>query len=220
MLKIVPRKTRVTRVADARTRTDALTVLRSTYEIEKGWVGQAESQLPESDLTSPQVSWFLAYRGQTPAGVLRVYYQPPIAQYQDYDITFLDPGLDVDALLGDTPIAEVGRFAIIPRLRRNPLIAIALMRAATRETLERGFTHLITDVFEDDPHSPLGFHTRVLGFAPVATHAHGELNCQSRRITMVLDLKAAYQRLRKRKNWVFRTLTADWDEGLHCRLAV
>lgn len=219
MLKIVPRKTRVTRVADRLTRADALEVLRSTYQVEKGWVAQAESQLPESDLTSPLLSWFVAYRGETPAGVLRVHYQPPIAQYRDYAVTLLDPDIDVDALLGETPIAEVGRFAIVPRLRRNPLIAVALMRAATRETLERGVTHYITDVFEDDPHSPLGFHTRVLGFAPVATHDHGELNCRSRRITMVLDLKAAYHRLRDRRGWVFRTLTADWDEGLHGRLA-
>ncbi len=130
MLKIASRKTRVTRVADRLTRADALEVLRSTYQVEKGWVAQAESQLPESDLASPLLSWFIAYRGETPAGVLRVHYRPPIA-----------------------------------------------------------------------------------------THDHGELNCRSRRITMVLDLKAAYRRLRDGRGWVFRTLTADWDEGLHGRLA-
>ena len=43
--------------------------------------------------------------------------------------------------------------------------------------------------------------------------------CRSRRITMVLDLKAAYRRLRDGQSWVFRTLTADWDAGLHGRLA-
>ncbi|MCG6863677.1 MAG: hypothetical protein LJE70_20830 [Chromatiaceae bacterium] len=46
-----------------------------------------------------------------------------------------------------------------------------------------------------------------------------ELLCASRRITMILDLKAAYQRLRCRKGWFFRALTADWDEELHQRLA-
>ena len=90
----------------------------------------------------------------------------------------------------------------------------------TRETVERGFTHYITDVFENDPHSPYGFHTRVMGFDPVATHDLGELACASRRITLILDLKAAYQRLRRRRGWIYRALTADWDEGLHGRFAV
>jgi hypothetical protein len=36
----------------------------------------------------------------------------------------------------------------------------------------------------------------------------------------VLDLKAAYQRLRLRSNWIYRYLTGQWDEALHRRLAV
>ena len=214
------KKSKVVRVADAQSRAHALDVLRSTYQDEKRWVEQAESQLPESDLASPQVSWFVAYRGAVPAGVLRVYYEPPLAQYRAYDVKLLDQGIDVDRFLATNRIAEIGRFAIVPRYRRNLLIAVALMRAATRETVERGFTHYITDVFENDPHSPYGFHTRVMGFAPVATHEHGELDCRSRRITLILDLKAAYRQLKARQNWIFRSLTADWDEGLHRRLAV
>lgn len=213
------KKSKVIRVADPQTRQDALAVLGATYRDEKGWVEQAESQLPQSDLSSPQVSWFIAYRGLVPAGVLRVYYNPPVAQYRAYDVTLLDRGLDVDRFLATNHIAEIGRFAICPRYRRNLLIAVALMRAATRETVERGFTHYITDVFEDDPHSPYGFHTRVMGFSPVATHEHGELHCKSRRITLILDLKAAYKHLRHRQSWIFRSLTGDWDEGLHRRLA-
>lgn len=213
------KKSTVVRVADPVTRQDALAVLRATYRDEKGWVSQAESQLPESDLTSDQISWFLVYRGSEPAGVLRVYYQPPLAQYRAYDVTPLAGAPDVDRLLSENRIAEIGRFAILPRYRRNLLIAVALMRAATRETVERGFTHYVTDVFEDDPHSPYGFHTRVMGFAPVATHDRGELNCRSRRITLLLDIKAAYRHLKHRQSWIFRSLTADWDEGMHRRLA-
>ncbi len=214
------KKSKVVRVDDAETRGHALEVLRSTYQDEKRWVDQAESQLPESDLGSPHISWFVAYRGAVPAGVLRVYYEPPVAQYRAYNVTLLDKALDVDRFLANNRIAEIGRFAIVPRHRRNLLIAVALMRAATRETVERGFTHYITDVFENDPHSPYGFHTRVMGFFPVATHDHGELHCRSRRITLILDLKAAYRQLKGRQNWIFRSLTADWDEGLHRRLAV
>ena len=36
---------------------------------------------------------------------------------------------------------------------------------------------------------------------------------------MILDLKAAYQRLRARRNWIFRYLTGGWAEALHQRLA-
>ena len=77
----------------------------------------------------------------------------------------------------------------------------------------------MTDVFEDDQHSPYGFHTRVMGFAPVATHDLGELQCKSRRITMVLDLKAAYRRLKQSGNWMYRYLTCEWSEQLHRLLA-
>jgi hypothetical protein len=95
------------------------------------------------------------------------------------------------------------------------LIAMALMRAAIEDTIRRGFTHFVTDVFEDDSNSPLGFHTRVLGFLPVATHDTGELNIKSRRITMLLDIKAAYQRLSERRNWFFRQLTGHWAPTMH-----
>ena len=214
------KKPKVIRVGDLQTRQDALAVLGATYRDEKGWVAQAESQLPATDLRCPHISWFVAYRGPEPAGVLRIHYAPPVAQYRAYNVTLLDGALDVDRFISGHRIAEIGRFAIVARYRRNPLLAVALMRAATRETVERDFTHYITDVFEDDPHSPYGFHTRVMGFAPVATHDHGELNCRSRRITLILDLKAAYRHLRHRQSWIFRSLTADWDEGLHRRLAV
>lgn len=211
---------RIARVETAETREQALMVLRSTYQEEKGWVVQAESQFPERDLTDDNLSWFVASRGREPAGVLRVQYEPPVAQYRAYKVTLLNRDIDVDGFLQTNRIAEIGRFAIVPRYRRNLLIAVALMRAATRETVERGFTHYITDVFESDPHSPYGFHTRVMGFAPVATHEHGELQCTSRRITLILDLKAAYQRLRLNNRWIFRALTADWDDRLHRQLAV
>ena len=56
----------------------------------------------------------------------------------------------------------------------------------------------------------MGFHTRGIGFVPVATHKHGDLNCQSRRITLLLDLKSSYHRLKARGKWVYRHLTANW----------
>ena len=215
----MPSKIRVSPIVSFVDRDAALNVLRATYQAEKGWVREAKSQLPESDLGSDQVSWFLSRQSDEPAGVLRVHYAPPVEQYRAYGLRVLRPGIDVARFLRTSRLAEIGRFAIVPRLRRNLMISMALMRAVTRETLARGFTHYITDVFESDPHSPYGFHTRAMGFDPVATHDHGELQCASRRITMILDLKAAYQRLRRRRGWIFRALTADWDEKLHQRLA-
>jgi len=216
----MPSKIRVKRVETPADRDAALGVLRATYQREKRWVRRAESQIEDSDLGSELVSWFVAHRASEPAGVLRVHYAPPVDQYRAYGVRVLRPGIDVDNFLRTNRLAEIGRFAIVPQFRRNLLISVALMRAATRETVERGFTHFITDVFENDPHSPYGFHTRVMGFDPVATHDQGELQCASRRITMILDLKAAYQRLRQRKGWIFRALTSDWDERLHQRLAI
>jgi hypothetical protein len=92
--------------------------------------------------------------------------------------------------------------------------------ASCRADVANGERTRVTDVFEDDPHSPYGFHTRVIGFHPVATHDMGELQSRSRRITLVLDLRAAYKRLKASGNWVFRYLTGGWPDALHRRLAV
>src|SRR5262249_35763671 len=91
-------------------------------------------------------------------------------------------------------IAEIGHFAALAEHRGNLLVVAALMRASIEEITARGHTHIITDVFEHNVHSPLGFHTRVLGLVPVAAHERGELNRASRRITLLLDLKSSYQR--------------------------
>jgi hypothetical protein len=126
----------------------------------------------------------------------------------------VDPAVDVDAFLRRNRIAEIGRFAVVPASRGNIVIPASLMRSAVKTTIRRGFTHFVTDVLEDDPHSPRGFHTRVLGFQEVATHRVGELLSDSRRITLVLDIKAAYLRLRDRKSWIFRYLADGWEDEL------
>ena len=56
-----------------------------------------------------------------------------------------------------------------------------------------------------------------MGFQQVATHDVGELNCASRRITLVLDLAESYKRLRAKGTWIYRYLTEGWDERLHQR---
>jgi hypothetical protein len=206
------------RITDEVGRSAALEVLGATYQREKRWVIDAEQQVPATDLARDDIAWFLVRREGRPVGVLRLLFDPPLLQYAQYSLTLLDPGIDVEDFVRHHRIAEVGRFAVVAEERGNLLLA-ALMRAATEEMVARGYTHLITDVFEDDPHSPFGFHTRVMGFQPVATHERGELNCDSRRITLVLDLKSSYKRLKARGNWVFRYLTAGWPDAVHRRFA-
>lgn len=196
----------------------ALQVLSVIYCQEKNWVGDVDKVFEASDLANPAVSWFLALLNDEPVGVLRILYEPPLELYKEYGFKKLDCPFDVEACVQDLKIAEIGRFAVLPECRRNVSIVAALMKLAVLDTLERGFTHYITDIFEGEVHSPYQFHTRVMGFIPVATHDVGELNCPNRRITMVLDLADCYHRTKKNGGWIFRVLTADWDEELHKKM--
>lgn len=174
---------------------------------------------PGSDLGRNDVVWFLATIRDEPVGVLRVVCDPPIEQYLRYGLKLIDETLKVEHFLKTSRIAEIGRFAVVPERRNSIGVVLSLMRAATREIVARGYTQLITDVFENDPHSPFGFHTRILGFKPVATHETGELRFKGRRITLLLDIKVAYRTLKARGNWFFKALTRGWNESMHNSLA-
>jgi hypothetical protein len=213
------RLTRAKRVASESDRQKALAVMRATYQREKGWVHDVEPMFPKEDLARSDLSWFIATRRNEAMGVLRVLYEPPIEQYQKYGLTAIDATVPAYDLIKSECIAEVGRFAVIPERRKGVGVVLSLMRAATREIVSRGYTLLVTDVFEDDPHSPLRFHTRIIGFRPVATHEVGELSFKGRRITLLLDIKIAYQTLKSRGTWFFRAMTKDWTEVMHKRLA-
>lgn len=208
------------KVVDPAGRELALSVLRATYRDEKQWVDDEAGQVPLSDLADPAISWWVVCKDQAPVGVMRTLYDPPLHLYNEYGLKLVD-GLqvDIDEFIRAHRIAEVGRFAVTQEHRSQMLIVAALMRAASTEIAQRGYSHLITDVFENDPHSPYHFHTHVMGFVPVATHETGELNHQGRRITLVLDLKAAYRKLRAANGFIFRFLTSEWDPALHDSLA-
>ena len=211
----------VRRVEDEEARQRALEVLGTVYLTEKGWVKDPEEIFPASDLDeSSNVSWFLAERNNLPVGTTRVLYEIPVELYDAYQFDLVDPRIDVEAFLANHKIAEVGRFAVIPEYRKKILVAAILMRAAATETVERQFTHFITDIFDADPNSPFKFHRRVLGFEVVATHEHGELQMKSKRITMLLDLRAAYQRLKSGRNWIYRYITQGWNDQVFEKLSV
>ena len=209
----------VRRVDDEAGRRHVIGVLAATYCLEKRWVSDPEAQIPPGDVAREDVDWFVAFAGGEPSGVVRLLREPPIAAYARYHLKSLDPQTRIEDFIGLTGIAEVGRFAVLPDRRRQFMVAAALMRAVTVVALQNDVTRLITDVFEDDPNSPFGFHTRVLGFRPVATHDFGELNSASRRITLVLDIASAYKRLRNRNHWFYRYVTCALSEELHERLA-
>jgi hypothetical protein len=204
----------------------AHTVLSTTYAQEKQWVDSARDVFPAGDLSDDAVTWIVATVDDEPAGVVRIHYAPPLHRYQEYGLESLGGdghsgdghsdgspsfgGAGVDAFIRDNDIAEIGRFAVLPAYRHRIRVVFWLMRMAGVDTLERGYSHYVTDVFEGEEHSPYNFHTRVLGFRPVATHEMGEMDCLHRRITLILNLKQAYRRLRKTKNRLYRFLA----EGL------
>jgi hypothetical protein len=214
----MPQLIQVLRIETEAHRQMALAVMRAIYRDEKNWVRDDDDLVAAAEITDPCISWFVVTSDGCPAGVLRVLYEPPQDLYQTYGLKFVDQDTDLEALLRRRRIAEIGRFAVLPEHRRSVLVAVALMRAAARETVQRQFTHYITDVFDGEKHSPYEFHTRVMGFHLIATHATGELNCPNRRLTMLLDIRAAYHRLRGEKSWAFRYLTEGWEPRLHERM--
>src|SRR5262249_8890386 len=146
------------RIRDESGRAAALEVLGATYRNEKGWVSDPGHQFPTEDLDRHDTAWFIVRLQGRAVGVLRALFDPPLLQYASYELRLLDPRVDVEGFLRQHRIAEVGRFAVLPEHRGNVMLVAALMRSATEEMVTRGYTHVITDVFEDDPHSPLGFH--------------------------------------------------------------
>ena len=73
--------------------------------------------------------------------------------------------------------------------------------------IERNYTHFITDVFQGEPHSPLKFHTKILGFEIIGSHLHGELNCSLTRIILTLDILKAYRRMKIQRKHLYDSLT-------------
>lgn len=199
-------KVRTIEVSDVSSRRQALHVIEEVYLKEKRWILGVENEIPPCQGGNDRYSWFLATVDEEPAGVLRLFYDPPLELPEEYAVSLLE---DVDLVrMGRVGrFVEIGRFMIIPRYRRKILVALRLMEAAVRQVVERDYTHFITDVFEGEPHSPLRFHTSILGFEIIGRHLHGELNCSLTRIILTLDILKAYQRLKERKNRVYRSLT-------------
>jgi hypothetical protein len=181
-------------VATEADRAAALAVVDEVYREEKRWIASTEAEIAESPAERPNTFWLLARSGGTSVGVMRVVVDPELAIPAALEPRF-EPGFDPESLARRGRFAEVGRMMVRPEFRRQPRIVLELMRAALAEALGRGVTHFVTAVFEDDPHSPYGFHVRQLGFERIGTHERGELACGSRRILLVLDLARAYERL-------------------------
>lgn len=193
---------------------DALKVISAVYLQEKNWIHQ-----PENEMTfNPKHSWFMATVNGQPAGVIRLAYDPSLDFPQEMGVT-LNQGINLEQMARECKLVEIGRFMILPQYRRNIRVALRLMNAAIQEVVERGYTHFLTDVFETDPHSPLHFHTRILGFEVIGSHLRGELNCSSTRIILTLDILKAYQRLKERKDKIYQEVTTGIRDLLDRKLA-
>jgi ribosomal protein S18 acetylase RimI-like enzyme len=205
---------KVIRITTESQRQKALTIFDQVYVQEKGWYQSSEEVLPAEDLAHPAVSWFLATHEDLPVGIVRVLYELPLALYRAYGFKMVAEGIDAEAFLSQHQVAEVGRYAVVPSHRGKVMIAAALMKAAVTESIQKGFSHYITDVFEADPHNPADFHQKVLGFKIVAEHDHGEIKFESKRITMLLDFRSAFQEMKEKNGWLFRFVTQDWDADM------
>jgi len=197
---------RVRKVVDEATRELALEVIKGVYVDEKGWINDWDQQIPASPGFEESLSWFVATVNGRPAGILRLVYDPPLELPRHFKVTF-NPDIDLAELSRDCRFVEVGRFGILPRYRRNFRVALRLMRSVLREVVMRGYSHFITDVYENEVHSPFAFHTRILGFEVIGSHLYGDLNCSCTRIILTLDILKGYLRLKRQGGSVYRILT-------------
>jgi hypothetical protein len=203
----------VTKVLTPRDRLESLGVIEEVFVREKQWMQDAGEQIPECLAGNLEYSWFLARVGDRPAGVMRLHYDPPLELPEACQVKFA-PGIDLETLRAAGQYVEIGRFMIRPEFRRQHRVALRLMRAASAEVVERGYTHFITDVFEGEEHSPLNFHTRVLGFEVIGSHLFGELNCSSTRIILTLDIIKLYNSIKDSRSRLYQELV----EGLRGKI--
>ena len=201
------------RVSSADQRAAALAVVAEVYGAEKGWISDAEAEIPASALTCDGPSWFLARVDGETAGVVRLTYDPALELPEELGLE-IEGSNDLARLQASGRFVEIGRLMIAPRFRSRTAVVLALMRAALAEVVERGYTHLLTVVFEDDPHSPYHFHTRVLGFERIGTHRRGELASASRRIILTLDIARSYLRMRPARARLLKQLTSGFEDRI------
>ena len=213
------------KVVSSADREKALAVVEAVYRREKRWIADAAAEISPDALPAGSTeegglagrrSWFLVTVDGRPAGVIRLVYDPPLELPAELDVT-LEPDVDLGKLQRHGRFVDIGRFMIVPRYRRNIRVVLRLMREAIVEVVERGYTHFLTSVFADDPHSPLGFHTRVLGFERIGSHRTGELACASVRILLILDIARAYRRLRQRRNRLWKDLGESMRQAMERR---
>ncbi|RNA65010.1 GNAT family N-acetyltransferase [Prosthecochloris sp. ZM_2] len=209
----------VSKVIGAEERQEALGIVEQVFLREKQWIGAVQEQIPDDLADNRRCSWFMARVNGEPAGLLRLYYDPPLELPEEYDVTFM-PGIDPEQMKTEGRYVEIGRFMIRKEFRSSPRVALRLMRSAVHEVLERDYTHFITDVFEGEVNSPLKFHTRVLGFRVVGSHLFGELQCSSTRIILTLDILDLYRRVRNSRSRIYRELTDGMGAILERKLSV
>jgi hypothetical protein len=212
-------RVQVVKVSTRKDIRDADRVMQEVFLKEKGWIKSTENQIPDDIGQNPKVSWFLARAGSVPVGLMRLVYDPSLSIPPECLPTF-EEGIDLEAMATTGRFVEIGRFMIRQEYRRDMTIALRLMRRASREVVERDYTHFLTDVFENEPNSPYHFHTRILGFEVVGRHVHGELHCNCTRIILVLNILKAYRKFARSRSAVYATLTRGFRRLMDEKLAL
>jgi hypothetical protein len=97
----------VRKVEDDSTRDKALQVVEKVYWQEKNWIKSVDQEIPAEIADDPRISWFLASANGHPAGVLRLYYDPPLELPPECQATF-KKGFDPQKLATSGKFVEIG----------------------------------------------------------------------------------------------------------------
>lgn len=183
----------------------AFEVIKEVYIQEKKWMNSTEDVISMNNFENPEISWFLAFVHDEPAGVLRLKYDISLDFPEYYDLTVVK-GINLKKMAKKGKYVDIGRFMIRSGYRKNINVSLSLMKAAFEEVVTRGYTHFITDVFEGEINSSLEFHKRNLGFEVIGTHLNGELNSNLKKVILVMDIYKSYKTLKEKNNRIYHTM--------------
>ncbi|MCB1058475.1 MAG: GNAT family N-acetyltransferase, partial [Acidobacteria bacterium] len=77
-----------TKVLTPESRAAAMEVIDAVYRHEKRWIADSDAEIPTNLPERADVSWFVTHVGDTPAGVIRLAYDPPLSIPPELDFHF------------------------------------------------------------------------------------------------------------------------------------
>jgi hypothetical protein len=111
-------KIQTVKIADDVARMQALQVIAQVYQQEKNWLKAVEAEVPAENDPEGRYSWFLATVNGQPAGVLRLFYDPPLELPAEFKVS-LRQDIDLKQMAANGRFVEIGRFMILPEYRKK-----------------------------------------------------------------------------------------------------